>query len=141
MVVSAVPRLFELSDDDVDGRGSSSRTDRRTASAGYGDGSSPATSVPCETDGDPLVSIVEAEIVLGVRSWMLETACLSTVGTAKAGLVARGDEFDEFDESELAGLWNEVVVTDKEGLSLSVVASVDISLLILFCGSERGDGL
>jgi hypothetical protein len=61
-------------------------------------------------DGDALDSIVEAEAVLGVRSWVLETACLSTVGTLKAGLVARGDELNE---RELTGLGNEVAVADK----------------------------
>jgi hypothetical protein len=81
---------------------------------------------------------VEAEFVLGERNWMLETACLSTVGTLKAGLVARGDELNE---RELAGLGREVAVADKGVRGLSTVGLADLSLLMLFCGRERGDGL
>ena len=76
--------------------------------------------------------------MLGVRNWILETACLSTVGTLKTGPVARGDELNE---RELTGLGNEVAEADKGILGLSIVGSADVSLLMLFCGSERGDGL
>ena len=77
-------------------------------------------------------------MVLGVRNWMLETACLSTVGTFKAGLVVSGDELKE---RELTGLGNEVAVADKEVRGSSIVGATGVSLLMLFCGSERGDGL
>lgn len=69
---------------------------------------------------------------------MLETACLSTVGTLKAGLVARGDELNE---RELTGLGKEVPVADKGVRCLSMMWLTDVSLLMLFWGSERGDGL
>lgn len=59
---------------------------------------------------------VEMELVLGERNWMLETACLSTVGTLNAGLIARGEELNE---RELAGLGREVAVADKGVRGLS----------------------
>lgn len=74
----------------------------------------------------------------GVRNWMFETACLRTVGTIKAGLVP-GD--NELNEIGLTGLGNEVEEADKGSLGLSTVRFAGASLLILFCGSERGDGL
>lgn len=113
--VSAKPRFPELSDDDVDGR---------AASAGC-EGVSPVTSVRCGT-------------VLGVRNWILETACLSTVGTFRAGLVASGDELKVREPMEL---WNEIAVADRGVRGLSTAGLVGASLLMLFCGSERGDGL
>lgn len=88
--------------------------------------------------GDRLDNELETGLVPGVRNWMLETACLSTVGTLKGGLVARGDELKE---RGLRGLGKEVTVADKGVRGLSRVESADVSLLMLFCGSERGDGL
>ena len=138
-IVSAVPCFLELSDDDVDGRDSLSGIDGRTTSTGCDNVSSPVASVSCEIDDrEALGSIVEAETVLGECNWTLETACLSTIGTLKAGPVARGDELNE---RELTGFENEVAVADKGVLGLSIVGSVDVSLLMLFCGNERGDGL
>lgn len=112
VIGSVVPCFLELSDDDVCGRGSSTEIDGRTASAGC-DGVSPlVASVRWEADdGEASGSIVEAEVVLCVRNWTLETACLSTVGTLKTGPVARGDKLNE---RELIGLGNEVPIADKE---------------------------
>ena len=62
-------------------------------------------------------------MVLGVRNWMLETACLSTVGTFKAGFVERGDELKE---RGLIGLGNEAVEADKEVRGSSVVGLVGV---------------
>ena len=138
VTVSAISCFLELSDDDVDGRGSSGGIDGGMGSLECDNVSSPAASVPCETDGDALDSIVEAGTVLGVRNWVLETACLSAVGTLNAGLVARDNELNE---CRLAGLGNEIADADKGHLCLSTDGSVDISLLILFCGNESGDGL
>ena len=75
---------------------------------------------------------------LGVRNWMLETACLRTVGTFKAGLDP-GDT--ELNEIGLTGLGKEAEEADEGSLGLSTVSLEDTSLLILFCGNERGDGL
>lgn len=137
VIISAMPCFLELSEDDVDGRGSSSGTEGRTVSIGRALSSVP--SVPCETDdGSPLDSIVGVKVVLGVRNWVLETACLSTVGTLKAGLAARGGELNE---RGLIGLGNEAAVADRGALSLPIVVSADVSLLMLFWGRERGDGL
>jgi len=85
---------------------------------------------------DTLDNIAEAELTPGVRSWILEAACLSTVGTFKAGVVA---EDVELNERGLRGLG--IAVADKGVRGLSTVGSTEVSLLILFCGSERGDGL
>ena len=139
VTVSITPCFLELSEDDVDGRGSSSEIDGRAASAGHDDMSSPVASVPCETDGgDTLDNIVEVEVVLGVRNWVLETACLSIVGTLKAGFVARGDKLNE---RGFTGLGNEVAAAGKGALGLSTAGLADVSPLMLFCGNERGDGL
>ena len=81
---------------------------------------------------------VGTELAVGVRNWVLETACLRTVGTLKAGLIARGDELND---RELAGLGKEVAVADRGVRGLSMVGSTEVSLLMLFCGRERGDGL
>ena len=89
-------------------------------------------------DGEASDSVVGARVVLGVRSWALETACLSTVGTFTAGLVARDDELKE---RELTGLGNEAALADKEVPGLLTAESAGVYPLILFCGSERGDGL
>ena len=133
---SAMP-CFPVSDDDVDGRGSSTKTDGRTVSAGCDDVSSLTTSARWGADGEALDGIVAAEVVLGVRNWMLETACLSTVGTFKAGLVA----CDELKERELTGLGNEVTIADKGVRGFSIAGLTGVSPLMLFCGSERGEGL
>ena len=77
-------------------------------------------------------------MVLGVRNCMLETACLSTIGTLKPGLVARGDELNE---RELTGLGRDIEVADKGVRGLSMLGLTDASPLMLFCGKERGDGL
>ena len=139
VIVSIMPCLLELSEDDVDGRGSSSEIDGRVASAGYDDMSSSVASIPCETDGgDTLDSIVEVEIVLGVRNWVLETACLSIVGTLKVGFVAGGNKLNE---CGFTGLGNEVAAVGKEALGLSTAGLAAASPLMLFCGNERGDGL
>lgn len=79
--------------------------------------------------GNPLDNGLETGLVLGVRNWTLETACLSTVGTLKGGLVARGDELKE---RGLTGLGEEVTVADKEVWGLSRVEPADVSLLMLF---------
>ena len=78
-----------------------------------------------------------AEVVLGVRNWMLETACLSTVGTFKTGLGA----CDELKERGLTGLGNEIVIADKGVRGFSIAGLTGVSLLTLFCGRERGEGL
>ena len=44
-------------------------------------------------------------------------------------------------ERELTGLGNEVAIADKGVRGLSTVGLAGVSLLMLFCGSERGDGL
>jgi len=86
---SAMPCFPELSEDDVDGRGPSTKTDGRTVSAGCDNISSLATSARWGADdGEAEEGDVIAEATLGVRNWMLETACLSTVGMFRAGLVA-----------------------------------------------------
>lgn len=54
---------------------------------------------------------------------MLETACLSTVGTFKAGFVERGDELKE---RGLIGLGNEAVEADKEVRGSPVVGLVGV---------------
>jgi len=139
VIASAMPCFLELSGGDVDGRDSSAGVGGWTASTERDDISLPVASVSCKTDGgDTLDSIVEVGTALGVRNWALETACLSIVGTLRAVPVARGDELNE---RELTGLGNEVAEVDKGVLGLSIVWSTDVSLLMLFCGSERGDGL
>jgi len=131
-----MPCFPELSDDDVDGRGPSTKADGRTVSTGCDDVSSLTTSARWGAD-DGVDGIVAAEVVLGVRNWMLETACLSTVGTFKAGVVA----CDELKERELTGLGNEVTIADKGVRGFSIAGLTGVSLLMLFCGSERGEGL
>ena len=111
---SVMPCFPELSDDDVDGRGPSTKTDGQTVSTG------------CDSVSS-----------LGVRNWMFETACLSTMGTFKTGLVA----CDELKERELTGLGNEVTIADKGVRGFSIAGLTGVSLLMLFCGSERGEGL
>ena len=127
-----MPCFPELSDDDVDGRGPSTRAGGRTVSTGRDSVSSLTTSARWGADDGRV-----AEVVLGVRNWILETACLSTVGTFKAGLVA----CDELKERELTGLGNEVVIADKGVRGISIAGLTGVSLLMLFCGSERGEGL
>jgi hypothetical protein len=95
-VVSAVPWGLELSDDEVDGRDSSGGFSEVPTSIGRDNNSSPFSAVCWETEeGDVLEKRVGTGLVLGVRNWVLETACLSTVGTLKGGLAARGDELNE----------------------------------------------
>jgi hypothetical protein len=139
VIASGMPCCLELPEDDVEVRGSSSRFDGWIASAGRDGVSSLVPSFRWGTnEEDVLGNRVEAGLVLGVRNWTLETACLSTVGMFKPGLVARGDELNE---RGLWGLDKAAAVADKEVWGLSTVGPADVSLLILFCGSERGDGL
>ena len=93
---------------------------------------------PREGGGGELGNVMEVGDSPGVRNWMLETACLRTIGTLKAGLDP-GDS--ELNEIGLVGLGKEVTEADKGSLGLSTVRPADGSLLTLFCGSERGDGL
>ena len=139
MVMSTEPWGLELSDEEVDGRDSSSDFGGSWASAGRGDVSILLSSVCWGSDeGAALDNRMGAGLVLGVRSWMLETACLSTVGTLKGGLAARGDELNE---RGLIGLGCDVAVADKGVRGISVTELTGASLLMLFCGRESGDGL
>ena len=142
VVTSIAPCGPERSDEEVDGRESSGCFCGLTAPAGCDDISSPLPSPPSVwlegDEGDAFDSGVGAGLVLSVRNWMLETACLSTVGTLNTGLVARDEELNE---RELRGLGREVAMADKGVRGFSTVVPADVSLLILFCGKDRGDGL